>query len=633
MLGVGRSAQHSFTQTERESLLSIADEISASPRGDLPPVATLENQPWRSIVAASPPVIDPLERLALLNSEIAEYRDRLAQRESELAHALEIARLGSWVRDSAGNMTISREAAHILELPDESTNIHESQYFSMVQAGDVEFLKRCRLQALEMRHSYRIDYRVVTVAGAERWIEESVGFSETGKASRTLSGTIQDITERKRLEQRLHELAFRDSLTGLPNRRALIEEVEREIARAGEDEHPFAIMIVDLDRFAVTNDSLGHLVGDQVLKAIAERMERTIGSKAMLGRLGGDEFLVILKSPTTFSEASDACARLLESMTSAVSAEGIEVTVRSSIGIAAWPKHAKTAQELIEAADTAMFAAKHRGGHTMEWYSPELRFALERRRRLEDHLRRALSNQELSLVYQPIFDFRGPRRAIGVEALLRWNSDLGPTTPTEFIPVAEESGLIGVIGWWVLAEACGQGARWLHESGIAVEMGVNVAAAQLRDERFVPDLMAILKRTRFPANLLTLELTERTAFDNDEIVQQTIRQLAELGITIAIDDFGTGYSSLSSLKRLPVHIVKLDRLFVSELPVDQFSRAICESVVTLSHNLGYKVVAEGIETEAQAHFLQSLGVDRAQGYLLAEPMSAANAAELLRKQR
>lgn len=431
---------------------------------------------------------------------------------------------------------------------------------------------------------------------------------------------LNDITEQKRAEAELRRLAHYDSLTGLPNRRLLFERLEAAIHRAHLTDQPLALLFIDLDRFKDVNDSLGHDIGDRILRESALRVQDAAGARHTVARLSGDEFTVVLENCDVV-QAEAMAERIIAAFAPPLSyGERQEVLLTPSVGISLYPQHARIAADLIKHADTAMYQAKAAGRRTFEVYSRSMNEKTRQRVALANSLRRVLERNELSMAYQPRLSLER-QRITGVEALLRWDSpQFGSIPPAQFIPLAEETGLILDIGAWALREACLALQHWCHLGRQDLAMAVNVSALQLM-RGSLPEMVArCLRETFLPADLLELELTESVIMANPEKNADTLRACRDLGVGLAIDDFGTGYSSLAYLKRLPITTLKIDREFVADLGRDADDEAITSTIIAMGHSLSLKVVAEGVETPGQLQFLREHGCDEVQGYWVAPPM-------------
>ncbi|MEL1266070.1 putative bifunctional diguanylate cyclase/phosphodiesterase [Pseudoxanthomonas putridarboris] len=443
---------------------------------------------------------------------------------------------------------------------------------------------------------------------------------------------LTDITEQKRAEQELRYLANYDTLTSLPNRSLLSERLSRAIVRARREHGHVAVLFIDLDRFKDINDSLGHATGDRILRAAAARVQQTVGTEHTVARLSGDEFTVVLEDIDGMRDAEGIAQRIIQAFRTPLNfGERLELAVSPSIGISLYPEHAQVPTELLKHADTAMYQAKAMGRHTYQVYSESMDEKNRHRAILASALRRAIDRNELSLVFQPRLSI-SRQRVTGAEALLRWDSkEFGMVSPAQFIPLAEESGMILELGAWALREACLTLREW-HEAGLEeLCMAVNVSATQLQRGDLQTVVARTLEETGIPAHRLELELTESVIMANPEQNADTLRACRRLGISLAIDDFGTGYSSLAYLKRLPLTTLKIDREFISDLTHDTDDEAITSTIITMGQSLALKVVAEGVETYDQYEFLRNHGCDEVQGHWVSQALTADQCLRFIRE--
>ncbi len=439
-----------------------------------------------------------------------------------------------------------------------------------------------------------------------------------------------DITPIKDAEERLRHLAHHDLLTGLPNRLLFANALQLSMARAARHGQRLALLFIDLDRFKFVNDSLGHAAGDQLLIEIGQRLKATVRAEDAVARLGGDEFTVVVEEAGSADSVAALARKLIEAVSVPVTVAGRQIAVSASVGIALFPEDADTVDNLCKAADSAMYRAKEHGRGVCDFYTPDITERVHEHLMLDNALRQALQRQEFRLLFQPQFDATG-QVLVGVEALLRWqHPQAGLIGPDRFIPVAEQSALINEMGAWTLDQACAQLRVWRDQGLAPVRMAVNVSGRQVLHDHLVEAVEAALQRHGLQADgrWLELELTE-SVLQSMEPSAEVLTRLRTLGVRIAIDDFGTGYSSLSMLKHLPIDTLKIDRLFVRNLPDDGNSRAIVSAVVSMSHALGLRVVAEGVETVAQKDFLAEAGCDDLQGFLLGRPDTAEAVTALL----
>jgi diguanylate cyclase (GGDEF)-like protein len=450
----------------------------------------------------------------------------------------------------------------------------------------------------------------------------------------------------KRSIEENRALAYYDTLTGLPNRRMYRERLDHALRRASREGTLVATCFVDLDGFKRVNDTLGHGRGDELLRNVAERLTGCIRPNDAVGRIaspasaesgvsriGGDEFTFLL---TGLSEAADAgrvASRVLSALREPFVIEGHELFATGSIGIAVAPADGSDAETLLENADTAMYWAKGCGRNNYQFFSAEMNRVTERKLEVERRLRRALENDELTLHYQPVRD-SVTGETTGAEALLRWeDAELGPVSPSEFVPVAEDTGLIVPIGAWVLRTAAHQARAWQDAGHRPIRMAANVSGHQIRNPLFVETAQAVLEETRLSPDCIELEITESTIMQEDEMTDGAFRALGDLGVGLALDDFGTGYSSLSYLRRFAIGRVKIDRSFVSRIPENPDDLALIAAIIAMARNLLLPTVAEGVETEGQAQSLRELGCEELQGHLFSPAVSAADFERFLRRQK
>lgn len=433
---------------------------------------------------------------------------------------------------------------------------------------------------------------------------------------------VTDITERKESEARLQRLATRDPLTNLPNRLYLNERLKELITESDDSNIALAVMFIDLDRFKEVNDSLGHEAGDMLLKEVAVRLRKCLRPEDLVARLGGDEFVVVVRSTAGRTAAEVVAGKIVQSLAASVALDGHEVFIGASIGISMLGEDGDTPEALFQNADTAMYKAKAGGRNGYRFFCAEMNQEARSRLTLETALRRAIERKELSMHYQPRLEL-STMHITGMEALLRWNHpQLGTIPPLDFIPLAEETGLITSIGEWALQEACRQNKLWVQAFGRPLKVSVNLSARQLKSPHLAVRFKAILESTGLPANLLELELTETALMEDPAAAAKTLKELKSTGIALSIDDFGTGHSSLAYLRQFPIDSVKLDRSFLLDTVADVNPLKLAESIINLVHTLNLSVVAEGVESQEILDFLKSARCDEVQGYFLAKPMPA-----------
>ncbi|WDT76309.1 MAG: EAL domain-containing protein [Candidatus Manganitrophus sp.] len=440
---------------------------------------------------------------------------------------------------------------------------------------------------------------------------------------------FHDITERKQAEERLNHLTNFDLLTNLPNRLLFRDRLGLAISRAPWHKRSVGVLLFDLDRFKVVNETLGQAMGDFLLKAVSERLSATVREGDTVARLGDDMFGLILDDLAQPADSFRVSQKILDSLGKPFQLKGQEVFVSASIGIAIFPNDGDEIDLLMKHADTAMYRAKEQGGNNYQLYAPAMNQHATKRLALENNLRRALEREEFLLYYQPKVDLT-TGQIVGMEALIRWKSpEAGMVSPAEFIPLAEETGLIVPMGEWILRTACAQNKAWQKQELPPVRMGVNLSARQLQRQNLIGTIAHVLNETGLDPNYLELELTESLIMKSNESTMTELRELHLGGIEISIDDFGTGYSSLSYLKRLPIDTLKIDKSFVQDVTTDPDDAAIVAAIITMAHTLKLKVVAEAVETVEQLEFLRGLKCDQMQGYLFSKPLPAEEITRLL----
>jgi diguanylate cyclase (GGDEF)-like protein/PAS domain S-box-containing protein len=556
----------------------------------------------------------------------------LRESEAHLRLAMDAAQMGMWYWESDTDRFVHSDGLAVLfgyKASDPQMEYRVLQ--ERLHPEDRELFEATMRHAIKHSADFQVDYRVSWPDGTVHWISNrgQVHRAPTGRALRVI-GVGMDITDRKLAEQRIAHMAHHDALTGLPNRVLLRDRIQQAIAQAHRNGAQLAVLFLDLDRFKTINDSLGHQLGDRLLQSVASRILVCVREGDTVSRVGGDEFVIVIPGIAAAADASAVAAKILEVLASAFHLHGNDLHVNASIGISLYPADGSDAETLMRNADTAMYHAKDSGRANYQFFTQHMNVAAQQRLSLENALRRALENGEFEVHYQPLFDLRD-RSITGFEALVRWSpAGREMVMPGEFIATAEDSGLIVPIGEWVLRESLKQARMW-QSAGRPLMISVNVSAHQLSRPSFVERLRRLIEETGIDAGLVELEVTEGVIIEGAGDARESLDHIAALGVGIAIDDFGTGYSGLAYLKRLPIDTVKIDQSFVRDLTVDPDDAAIVTAIVAMSRSLGVDVVAEGVETEEQLAQLKALGCHRAQGYLLARPMTAAAATKLLER--
>jgi len=489
-------------------------------------------------------------------------------------------------------------------------------------------LARQRGESVPARYEFKVERR----DGEERWLDSSASSVEFGGRPAVL-GIAFDVTERKRAEEQIKSLAYHDVLTGLPNRLLFNDRLNVAVAQAHRLQQRLGVLFLDLDRFKVINDSLGHSLGDRLLQAVAERLEAGVREGDTVARLGGDEFILLLPGIARADDIAKVAEKILDSLRLPFRLEGRDLFVTASIGLSLYPEDGLDGETLVKNADIAMYRAKEQGRDNFQLYTQTMNERAVERLQLESSLRKALAHGELLLHYQPLLDL-STGRVHGVEALLRWeHPETGLVYPGDFMHLAEITSLILPIGVWTLRTACAQVKKWQEEGHPHLSVAVNLSARQFQQVEVVEHVKRALRETGLSARSLDLEITESHAMANAEATIHTLRELKALGVRISIDDFGIGYSSLSYLKRLPIDTLKIDQSFVRDITSDPDDAAIATAIIALAHTLKLRVVAEGVETQQQLEFLSTRQCDRMQGFLFSRPLAAADCGEFLARAR
>jgi diguanylate cyclase len=465
---------------------------------------------------------------------------------------------------------------------------------------------------------------------SRKWENERLVKDHVGRLEQVITVRTHGLEAANR---QLRHLATHDALTGLPNRVLLDDRLAQAMAQADRDKRSFALMVCDLDRFKLINDSLGHRAGDELLQEVARRLSAVARTADTVARFGGDEFVLVGSSLADAEDAMQLAARAIEVLRAPVRIAGIDVHVSPSIGIALYPEDGASIEALLAHADAAMYAAKHQGRGSVQRYLPGMHAGIEDRVQMESELHQAIELKQFELHYQPKVDTRtGVVRS--AEALIRWvHPSRGLVSPADFIPLAEECGLIGAIGEWVIREACRQARAWQEEGVPSLRISVNLSASQFREVGLVDSIRRALDDVGLLARYLEVELTESAVMSDPEQSVAILEQLSAMGVLVSVDDFGTGYSSMSYLRRFPIDKLKIDRVFINEIASRPEDASIVRAIVSLAHSLNLKVVAEGVETPAQLDFLKTAGCDEYQGFHYSRPLPADQFQRLIRDAR
>lgn len=557
--------------------------------------------------------------------------ERLRRSQQRLLRVQRTARFGDWTLDwSTGTAQGSAEFRRLLGLPDAAGPHPLEALLAAIDPRDrgrlEEALKACRERdealALEVRRPGPRGTRVLELRG--RPAQQS--------GSSQLEASVHDVTERRRSEEQIRFLAHRDSLTGLGNRRLLLERLR--LATARPDAPPFALIFVDLDRFKLVNDTLGHAAGDELLREVAARLEGALGAveEALVARPGGDEFTALVPDDGAGEEAAATARAILEALGHPYCVERQEVVVTATLGVALWPEHGPAAENVMRACDVALHRAKAEGRNGVRFYDPSLQEHAQRRWRLESRLRAAFDEESLALYYQPRVEAQ-TSRIVGFEALLRWtDEELGLVATEDFVPLAEESGLILALGEWVIRTAFADLRAWRDRGLDLGRVSINLSGRQLRPG-LVDEVERLLSHFGVDPSCVEFEVTESAVMDDEEVGCAALSALRDRGCRVSLDDFGTGFSSLSVLRRLPIDGLKIDRSFIRDIAREPSDAELTASIVAMGRILGLSVVAEGVESRLQRDLLREMGCDELQGFLFGEAVPPERAPELLRERR
>jgi len=566
-------------------------------------------------------------------TDSAQTIELLRSSEEKLAVAQSAASLGSWDFDLVTEvMTCSDELFRLVNLEpgDSPSSIRRMRRY--IHPEDRMLLDLSIAAACDARTAFTVDTRVVLPDGEERWIEHRGRYRYFENEPVGIVGTALDITARKLAETTLAHQSHFDALTNLPNRKLLVDRLQQAIGAAQRSGTLLAVFVVDLDRFKIINDTLGHAAGDALLRAAAPRIASALRDADTVARAGGDEFVIVLPSIDSPESAARLARDLNDTLAEPFDIENRELYTTASIGISLCPTDGETADQLIRNADAAMYRAKESGRNTFCFYAPSIHARAVDRLVLENQLRRALENGEFAIHYQPIVDANDA--IVAVESLLRWNHPLlGTIRPDAFIPLCEEIGLIVPIGRWVVRTAIAQMVAWRERGCAPQRLAINVSGRQLVGSEFPRFVAETLRDYDYRAAALELEITESAVMGDLASAAVTLAELKSLGTRLVLDDFGTGYSSLAYLKAFRVDAIKIDRSFVKDLPHDRTDAAIVSAVVALGDAMGVRIVAEGVETAAQAALVRKLGCHELQGYHFWRPLPANEIETVLRAQR
>jgi diguanylate cyclase (GGDEF)-like protein len=606
-------------------LLAVVDRSYRRFAGTIDRGRRSRRQAAEALAAAAARLRDERDNL---ESHVRERTAQLQQSRLDLIEAQQLAGLGSWsYRADDGSLELSEQLLRMLgmERPDAPDSLEG--LLDHVVEDDRGAARRSLAAALDAPGRHALEVRLRDARGDVRWFHWTIASQadQPGPVAR-IRGAMLDITARRLAESRVHRLAFQDTLTGLPNRAAFIERLTHAQQQARVRGSRFALLFLDLDGFKEINDSLGHNAGDDLLQQVAQRIRDCLRQADLLARFGGDEFLILIDPIRRRRDVETVTRKILKAVATPLKLNGLVATISASVGIALFPDDGDDPERLLKNADAAMYQAKQNGRNALTFYASQINASLLEKLALINDLRAAVTHGEIGVHYQPIVDGHDGR-IVGLEALARWtHADRGPVAPSRFVPLAEETGLIGAIGTQVLALACAQFRAWDRQRGEARKdatapyLSVNVSPVQLREAGFVRELRAMLAGTDLAPMRLQLELTEGTVMADPAHAARVLGELHAMGVRIALDDFGTGHSSLAYLREFPIDCIKVDRAFVVDLGRTGRHEPIVPAILAIAQSLGAGVVAEGVETGEQRRALLALGCRRMQGYLFSRPL-------------
>jgi len=572
------------------------------------------------------PNTDPIQTIVVTQdiSERKQLEQLMVQNESRLKAAQKIAKVGSWELDFPGlNLSWSDEIYRIFELEPNAFQPSYDYFLSLIHPDDRDYIDTVFVDSLKNKTRYDVVHRLLMSDGRIKYVHErgKTLYNEEGDPIRSI-GTVQDITEQKVIEKKIEYMAHHDALTGLPNRTLAKARAEQIIAQAKRSDSKAAFLFIDLDGFKAINDTLGHSVGDLMLKTIASRLKECVRECDIISRQGGDEFLLILSDLKEENVIASTTEKILAELEKSFDTNEHTLSLSGSIGISIYPDHGESFELLLKNADTAMYKAKESGKNGYHFYTQQMTHNIIGQFKIQNDLKMALENNEFTLFYQPQIDL-ATNRITGVEALIRWfHPKLGMIPPMNFIPIAENSGLIVSIGQWVIEEACRQVALW-QKMGIIISVAVNISAMQFKRGNLEEIVKNALHSSKIDPKQLELELTESVIMHNTETTLECVHNLKRLGIQLSIDDFGTGYSSLAYLKRFAVDKLKIDQSFVRDILKDQEDAVIVQTIIQMAKNLNLKSIAEGVENADVLSIINNYGCDEVQGYHFAKPMESS----------
>ena len=582
-----------------------------------------------------------VEELIAIEDELKEKFNELKENQQSTKEiqeryrlAIEGANDGIWDWDILNNKFYFERTKQILGYRDSELENNYQSFIALVHADDARRIKKqLRDHYARKTPFYSCEYRMKTKAGNYKWIlsrGKTIWDEENSKPIR-MAGSHKDITDRKRSEEKIYKLAYYDSLTNLPNRAFFMESFKQSLLEAKGYDQQVGILFLDIDNFKRINDTLGHLVGDEVLVRISKVLLNALSDNETIYRLGGDEFMILQTEANEESVVATA-EKLVKALKAPLKLQGYEFHLTSSLGIALYPQHGEEEATLFKNADTAMYKAKENGKNCYQLFTSSINDVIMKKMEIESELRYAIDRNELILYYQPIIDLK-TGNIVAAEALLRWQHPVkGLIPPMEFIPIAEETGLIKDIGSWVIKEACNQNGLWQKQRLPSIRVAINISAYQFQQVNLLESIKEALREADLSPSQLSIEITETVAMQDINYTTEIVKLMVEYGLSIALDDFGTGYSSLNYLRTLPINIVKIDKTFIKDLDAKRNEKKIAQAIITLAHSLNCKVTAEGVEKKEELDFLMHENCDYVQGYLFHKPLPSQDFEKLLRLQ-
>jgi diguanylate cyclase (GGDEF)-like protein len=563
---------------------------------------------------------------------------------SRLAKTQELARIGNWQVDLGSNeFYCSPEARSLLGLSNTDNYIVLDEFIHSIIDQDKIRVKKSLGNAVQEKKATTLEYQVCDIEGSHRYIlnKSEIVFDEQAQPHLML-GIVQDISQLKKAEKEIRFLAFYDGLTGLANRMLFMDRLDQAIVGAKRNKKHFALLFLDLDNFKRINDTLGHHIGDRLLKKVAESITNSIRRSdsatrlgkegepdSLIARLGGDEFTILVTDLKDPEYAALIAERLLKVIPVVYGFDGNDVSITTSIGISVFPEDGNKADTLLKNADTAMYHAKKEGKNTYQFFMDSMNKAALERFSMDRDIKKALQNNEFVLYYQPQLNL-SDRKIVGAEALIRWHHPIrGMISPDKFIPIAEESGIIIEINRWVFLTACQQAEQWIKQGLCPITIAINLSGYKLASQKIIETIETVLQQTKFDAQNIEIEITENVLMQDTKATVSTLSKIKDLQLNIALDDFGTGYSSLSYLTSFPVDTIKIDRSFVMDCTSKSSNLVIIKAIIAMGHSLGKKIIAEGIETEEQYHLMKDFGCDECQGYYFSRPVPQDEFVKLL----